>query len=226
MTLGTIMLVASTGWDIVTHPAIMAILLTIGLAGIFVELLAPGHIIPGAIGIGAFILYFYGQFATGMTELSAPIIFLVGLILLVIEIVVPGGIFGTLGAVALFYSVVAAAKSVAIGLIALAIGIVASILFIWILYKFFGFRTTWRKIILTSKQNNDEGYTSSKNRKHLIGKKGVAISALRPAGWAMIDGQKEDVVSEGELIPKDAAIVVSNVEGTRVVVKKIDVEIE
>jgi membrane-bound serine protease (ClpP class) len=226
MTLGTIMLAVSTGWDIVTHPAIMAILLTIGLAGIFVELLAPGHIIPGAIGIGAFILYFYGQFATGAGELSAPIIFLVGLILLVIEIFIPGGIFGTLGTVALFYSVVAAAESVVVGISALAIGIVAAVLFIWILYKFFGFRTTWRKIILTDKQNNEAGYTSSKNRKHLLGKRGVAISALRPAGWAMIDGQKEDVVSEGEMIPKDAEVVVTDVEGTRVVVKKVDEEIE
>lgn len=222
MTFGTIMLAASTGWDIVTHPAIMAILLTIGLAGIFVELLAPGHIIPGAIGVGAFILYFYGQFTAGIAELSAPIIFLFGLIFLIIEIIVPGGIFGTIGTIALFYSVVVAAKSVTIGLSALAIGIVAAVLFIWILYKFFGFRTTWSRIILTSKQANEEGYTSSKNRKHLIGKKGTALSALRPAGWAMIEGHKEDVVSEGELIPKDATIIVTNVEGTRVVVKKVD----
>ncbi|MCH5583860.1 nodulation efficiency protein NfeD [Shimazuella sp. AN120528] len=226
MTLGTTMLVASTSWDIVTHPAIMAILLTIGLAGIFVELLAPGHIIPGAIGIGAFVLYFYGQFAAGIAEWSAPVIFIVGLILLIIEMFVPGGIFGTLGTVALFYSVVAAAKSLAVGLSALAIGVVATVLLIWILYKFFGFRTTWRKIILSSQQNNEEGYTSSKNRKHLIGKKGTALSALRPAGWAMIDGRKEDVVSEGDLIPKDATIIVTNVEGTRVVVKKVDEEIE
>jgi membrane-bound serine protease (ClpP class) len=144
------------------------------------------------------------------------------LILLIIEIVVPGGIFGTLGVIALFYSVVAAAKSVAIGVSALAVGIIATVIFIWILYKFFGFRTTWSKIILTNKQNNEEGYISSKNRKHLIGRKGVALSALRPAGWAQIDGQKEDVVSEGELIQKGANIIVTNVEGTRVVVKKVD----
>ncbi|WP_051271036.1 NfeD family protein [Shimazuella kribbensis] len=225
MALGTIV-AESNNWEILTNPIIIAILLTVGLAGIFVELLAPGHIIPGAIGVGAFILYFYGQITSGIAEMSAPIIFLIGLVLLIVEVVVPGGIFGTLGAIALFYSVVAAAKSVAVGVSALAIGIIAAILFIWILYKFFGFRTTWNKLILTDKQNNEEGYTSSKNKKHLIGRKGVALSALRPAGWAQIDGQKEDVVSEGELIPKDANIIVTNVEGTRVVVKKVDEEIE
>jgi membrane-bound serine protease (ClpP class) len=221
MALGTTLLAASS-WDIISHPVIMAILLTIGLVGIFVELLAPGHIIPGAIGVGAFVLYFYGQIATGVTEMSAPIIFIIGLVLLIIEIVVPGGIFGTLGAVALFYSVVAAAKSVALGLTALAIGIIATVLILWILYKFFGFRTTWSRIILTSKQNNEEGYTSSKNKKHLIGKTGVATSALRPSGWAEIDGQKQDVVTDGELIQKGSKIIVTNVEGTRVVVKKED----
>jgi membrane-bound serine protease (ClpP class) len=221
MALGTIV-AESNNWEILTNPIIISILLTIGLVGIFVELLAPGHIIPGVIGIGAFILYFYGQITLGIAEMSAPIIFLIGLVLLIIEIVVPGGIFGTLGAIALFYSVVAAAKSVAIGVSALAVGIIATVLFIWILYKFFGFRTTWSKIILTNKQNNEEGYISSKNRKHLIGRKGIALSALRPAGWAQIDGQKEDVVSEGELIQKGADIIVINVEGTRVVVKKVD----
>lgn len=225
MALAATLLVAKS-WNIVTNPVIMTILLTIGLIGLFVELLAPGHIIPGIIGVSAFVLYFFGQVETGVSTLDAPLIFLVGLILLVIELFVPGGVFGTLGTIALFYSIVAAAKSILIGLTALAIGIVATVLLLWILYRFFGFRTTWRRIILTSKQENDEGYTSSKNRKHLIGQKGIALTPLRPAGWAEINGQKEDVVSEGDLITKGSNIIVTNVEGTRVVVKKDDVPVE
>lgn len=212
----------SKTWDFVSNPIVMTILLTIGLLGLFIELLAPGHILPGVIGVGAFVLYFFGQMETGVANLDAPVIFLVGLILLIIELFVPGGIFGTLGTMALFYSVVAAAKSVLIGLTALAIGIVATVVFLFILYKFFGFRSKWKRIILTSKQKNEEGYTTSKNRKYLIGKTGITMSQLRPSGWAKIDGQKEDVVSEGDLIPKGTNIIVTNVEGTRVVVKKVD----
>ncbi len=216
----TLAAAASNSWDLVTHPVIMTILLTIGLVGLFIELLAPGHIIPGLIGLAAFVLYFFGMVETGVSNIHAPLIFLVGIILLVIELFVPGGIFGTLGTIALFYSVVAAAQSTLIGLTALSIGIIATVLFLWILYRFFGFRTTWRRVILTNKQNNEEGYTSSKNRKHLIGKKGIALTQLRPSGWAEIDGNKEDVVTEGELIPKNTRIVVTKVEGTRVVVKE------
>jgi membrane-bound ClpP family serine protease len=223
MSLATTLLV-SQGWDFVTHPAVMTILLTIGFVGIFVELLAPGHIFPGIIGIGAFVLYFFGQNETGVSSLDAPLIFIVGLVLLIIELFVPGGIFGILGTIALFYSVVAAAENVETGLMALAIGIVAAILFLWILYRFFGFRTSWNRIILTNKQENNEGYTTSKDRRHLIGKTGVAITTLRPAGWAKIEGQREDVVSEGDLIPDGATIIVTNVEGTRVVVKKSDID--
>ena len=37
----------------------------------------------------------------------------------------------------------------------------------------------------------------------LLGKEGVAVSFLRPAGKAMFGGQLADVVTEGDLIPKD-----------------------
>jgi membrane-bound serine protease (ClpP class) len=213
---------ATGGWEIATNPVVMAILLTIGLAGIFIELLAPGQILPGAVGIIAFVLYFYGHMEATEIGISVPVIFIIGLVLLIVEVVVPGGIFGTLGTIALFYSVIAAAESVTAGITALAIGILVTILLLWVLYRFFGFRSKWSKIILVDKQDNADGYTSSKDRKYLIGKTGVALSPLRPSGWAKIDGNKEDVVSDGELIEQGSTIMVINVEGTRVVVKKVD----
>jgi membrane-bound serine protease (ClpP class) len=215
------MLVAN-GWEMVSDPIIMIILLSIGLSGIFIEFLAPGLIIPGLIGILSFVLYFYGHVETGSAGASALVIFLVGLAMLVIEVFVPGAIFGTLGTFALFYAVVVAAGSVINGIIALTIGVIVTVIFLWVLYKFFGFRSKWSKIILQDKQNNEAGYTSSKDRKHLIGKTGVALSPLRPSGWANIDGNREDVVTDGEMIAKGANITVTNVEGTRVVVKKVN----
>ncbi|MBN1130487.1 MAG: hypothetical protein JXA71_15955 [Chitinispirillaceae bacterium] len=51
-------------------------------------------------------------------------------------------------------------------------------------------------------------------------KEGVTVSVLRPAGSAMIDGKKYDVVSKGDFIDKGTSIVVVAVEGNRIVVKK------
>jgi membrane-bound ClpP family serine protease len=51
-------------------------------------------------------------------------------------------------------------------------------------------------------------------------REGVTVSVLRPAGSAMIDGKKYDVVSKGDFINKGTSIVVVAVEGNRIVVKK------
>jgi membrane-bound ClpP family serine protease len=56
--------------------------------------------------------------------------------------------------------------------------------------------------------------------KSLVGREGVAVSILRPAGKAMFGDQLADVVTEGDLIPKDERVRVVRVEGSRVVVTK------
>ena len=67
-----------------------------------------------------------------------------------------------------------------------------------------------------------EGYTSQPEElAGYKGKTGKAITDLRPAGTAMIDDQRVDVVSRGEYIDKGASIRVLAVDGNRVVVKKL-----
>ncbi|MDM8524684.1 NfeD family protein [Desulfococcaceae bacterium HSG8] len=53
----------------------------------------------------------------------------------------------------------------------------------------------------------------------LIGKPGKTLTDLRPAGKAVIDGVRLDVVSAGDYIGKDNSIMVSAVSGNRIVVK-------
>jgi len=55
----------------------------------------------------------------------------------------------------------------------------------------------------------------------LIGKQGIVVNTLRPAGRAEIDGQSIDVVSTGEYIEKGEEVIVSEVDGNRIVVKLI-----
>jgi membrane-bound serine protease (ClpP class) len=56
----------------------------------------------------------------------------------------------------------------------------------------------------------------------LLGKTGVTQSELRPAGYAVIDGKRIDVVSEGGIVDAQTSIKVLQVEGTRVVVRRIE----
>ena len=58
----------------------------------------------------------------------------------------------------------------------------------------------------------------------LVGREGVALTALRPAGMVLIDGQKIDVVTQGDFIEKDASVRVIDNSGNRVVVKAVGSE--
>jgi membrane-bound serine protease (ClpP class) len=54
----------------------------------------------------------------------------------------------------------------------------------------------------------------------LVGRHGVAETALRPAGKASIGGRRVDVVTDGGFIDAGERVVVAEVNGPRVVVRK------
>jgi membrane-bound serine protease (ClpP class) len=53
-----------------------------------------------------------------------------------------------------------------------------------------------------------------------LGKSGRAVSPLRTAGIAEIEGERVDVVSDGEFIEPGAPIVVTRIDGNRIVVRR------
>ena len=53
-----------------------------------------------------------------------------------------------------------------------------------------------------------------------LNKEGVAKTQLRPSGTAIIDGERVDVVTEGNLIEPGTNLKVVAVEGMRVVVRE------
>ncbi|MBN1307719.1 MAG: hypothetical protein JXA18_07375 [Chitinispirillaceae bacterium] len=54
----------------------------------------------------------------------------------------------------------------------------------------------------------------------LVGASGSAATDLHPAGAALINGKRFDVVSRGDFIPKGSAVTVASVEGNRIVVEQ------
>ena len=53
---------------------------------------------------------------------------------------------------------------------------------------------------------------------------GISQSDLRPSGWALVDGQRIFVVSEGDFIEKGSKLKIHSVDGNRVVVRKLNSE--
>ena len=78
-----------------------------------------------------------------------------------------------------------------------------------------------RSLVLQTGLGSLAGYESTPEAdRKWVGKRGSAASPLRPAGIATLDGERVDVVSQGEYIEAGAPIVVVRVEGNRIVVRR------
>jgi membrane-bound serine protease (ClpP class) len=211
----------------VTNPIIIPILLLIGSLGLIIELYSPGFGLPGLAGISAILLFFYGHLVAGLAGYESIILFVLGIGLIILEFFIVGGIAGTIGIIAIFGSMFLASGNLmhmAISiLIAIGISIIASIL----LVKVFGKKMKFfKKIILNDSTSTESGYVSNKTRYDLIGKIGITITALRPAGTVVVDNERIDVVSEGVFIGKDTKVTIVKAEGSRIVVRQLsDIEL-
>ena len=76
----------------------------------------------------------------------------------------------------------------------------------------------WNPFVLWDRQQNSAGYTGGSDFSALLGKQGVALTKLRPAGTVLIEGKRYDVSSMGDFLPKDSKIVVTKVEGSKLFV--------
>src|SRR5690606_17865023 len=187
-----------------------------------VELYSPGFGIPGIMGISALLLFFYGHLVAGLAGMESIILFVVGIVLILLEFVLPGGIIGLIGLGAVLTSFFMAGSSVWLIGTSLLIALVATIVVSIILIKVFGKKLhAFKKIILFDSTNTESGYVSNKNREDLLGKQGIAFTTLRPSGTAIINGERLDVVTEGNYIAKDSKIEVVKTEGSRIVVRVV-----
>jgi membrane-bound serine protease (ClpP class) len=150
------------------------------------------------------------------------VIFLVvGILLITVEIFIPGGVLGGIGAMALAGAVVTGFFAFGLhgGSMATAGMVVLGgvVIFAWL--KFFPRTFAGKKLTLST----DMGTAKSApvEWQSFTGKAGVAKSDLRPAGVAEIDGQRVDVVAESGFIRTGAPIRVVTVEGFRVIVREV-----
>ncbi|NQX44568.1 nodulation protein NfeD [Paenibacillus tritici] len=204
-----------------TNPVIMVILLFVGIAGVFIELLVPGFGVPGIVGTLAFALYFFGNYVAGFAGAETLLLFILGLVMLVLELFVPSfGILGLLGSVSLVAGVVRAAYSFTHAMFSLGIAFSAAAVVIVIVAVAFKERGIWNRFILQDSLTKDQGYVPVQEKLRLIGASGISVTPLRPAGTAAIGGERIDVVTEGGFIDAHTAVSVVKVEGGRVVVKE------
>jgi membrane-bound serine protease (ClpP class) len=214
-----------------THPVVSSLLITIAMLGIIIEIRTPGFGVPGALGIASLALFFWGHWLVQLAGWEELLLAAAGVILLALELlVVPGfGVAGVLGVVAILASLVlslvgpgdtATVVLMAAGRVvfALLLALLASL----VLLRFLPRLPFGRRLILERGLAAAQGYASApESDAQWLGRRGRASSQLRPAGIAEIDGQRVDVVSDGELIDAGQLVEVTRVDGNRIVVRRV-----
>ena len=159
---------------------------------------------------------------------NLPIIIcaVIGILLLVVELFMPGfGLPGIAGLVMLLASVIftwiehGAYAGLGATIAVLALGGIAVTIS---LKSASSGKLSRSPLILKDSLTAEEGYQTSEDLSKYLGRTGETETVLRPAGIAVIDGERVNVVSRGEFIGKGDMVVVEKVEGVRVMVRKVD----
>ena len=158
-------------------------------------------------------------------NLAIIICAIVGIGLLIVEMFMPGlGIPGISGAVLLVASVYftwtrhGMLAGLGLAAIELAVGGTAVALSLRSASKG---RLSKSPLVLKGGQTQSNGFIATEDLTSFLGKTGLTITVLRPAGIADFDGERMNVVSAGDFIPKGAKVVIKEVEGARVLVEKV-----
>lgn len=153
-------------------------------------------------------------------SLLVPVgLFVLGLVLVVTEVLVPSmGLLSLLAAASLIGALVTAfGISTATGVnfvVACALLVPAAIVSAMKLFP----RTPIGRRMVVGGLSFDPAPATDARDLELVGRAGVVLSPLRPAGTARIDGRRVDVVSRGELVEAGTPVRVVEVRGNRVVV--------
>lgn len=161
-----------------------------------------------------------------MENLPIIICALVGVILLVVEMFMPGfGLPGVSGIIFLLASIVLTWREhgAYAGLGATLVVLSLAGIMISFALKSASSGRIWRSnLILKDSTQKADALPDNVELAGYLGKVGTTQTVLRPAGMVSLDGVRVNVVSRGEFIAEGQQVRVVEVEGSRVVVRRVE----
>ncbi len=231
----------------INSPAVMAVLVMLALLGVYIEFSTPGVGLPGLVALICFAVIIGSKYLVGLANWVEVALFIVGVILLAIEIfVLPGfGIAGTLGIVCILvglfgmliknppnrlpwpYSALDWQLFVS-GFLGLSLGVAGFVVLAWLLAKHlpkFQFLSGLMLVPTVATQGGETRVSmttppESKIAALNVGDTGEVTSALRPTGKARFGDAIVDVVATAEFLDKGTKVQIAELHGNRVVVKR------
>lgn len=154
-------------------------------------------------------------------NLFIPVILqLAGIGIIIAEIIIPSGGILSILAVGIFaYSLYIVFTNISLfaGMVFLTVDLITIPVLIILGLKFIA----RSPVTLRETLSRELGVTSqSEDMDHFLGLEGIALTDLRPAGMALLDDRRTDVVTRGEYLDKGTPVVVIKITGNQIVVKK------
>lgn len=209
--------------EFVGMPALQILLVAIIFLSLLVEIKTGSMGLGAMLGLVAAGIFFGGQYVKGLVSFYHIAIFLGGILCIIIEMLTPAtGIFAGLGVAAMLYSIILALGGDVGALYLLLLSAVLALVIFAVIVKKLPASRLWKKVVLSDMPSSGQGFVTSADKSGLLGKDGVVLTELRPAGTALIEDKPVDVVSEGAFIAKETRIRVIAVNGSRVLVRKAD----
>ena len=232
----------------INSPAVIGVLVLLAMLGAYIELNTPGLGLPGLVAVICVVVIIGSKYLVGMANWLEVAIFVVGIILLLVEIfVIPGfGIAGITGIACIiaggFGMLVRNAPDempwpksefdwmlFTQGLISLLFGIVGFVICASLFAKYFPKMKLLSGLILSPSAGSSDikmGVVATtglegENPQVEVGMIGVVISPLRPIGSAKFGEVVVDVVARAEFLDKGAKVEIIEIHGNRVVVGKV-----
>jgi membrane-bound serine protease (ClpP class) len=227
---------------ILNTPWVSWLLLFVGLFMLILELKLPGVGLPAIISALCFLLFFWGHSRAGTADTLEILLFLTGVVCLVLELFVfPGfGVFGLTGVLLVLVSIIMASHTFiwptqeyeyrqlggtlfAITATLFGVGFGA-----FMLGKFLPSVPLFRRLVLVPEPLTPDDPTAKPaldpteaTYYYLLGEQGRTTTVLRPTGKARFGDQLVDVTADGFFIEAHVPVEVTDVQGTRVIVKKV-----
>jgi membrane-bound serine protease (ClpP class) len=213
------------------------LLLMIGLIGLYIEFKTPGFGFFGIAGVTAFVIFFLGRYIAGFSGMEWLGIFILGLILIGLEIFVfPGTLIsGLTGAVLILVSIVMAMVDMYPGMPPLptlpqlrlpmqnlAIALFGAMLMAALLSRYLPKSRLFHAMTSQAASGVETVRRQEETFAARSGRVGVTISTLRPGGKAQFGEEIVDVVSQGDLIEKGRQVRIIGHRGTDALVEAAD----
>ncbi|WP_276907299.1 NfeD family protein [Peptoniphilus duerdenii] len=207
--------------NLISNRYVSTAILTIALVAMIIEVFSPGFGFFGTLSILLFIVFFVGNIIITESSVYVALLFMVGIALILIEAVIPGfGICGIMGIILSVAGVILAMGSFERGLVPTASAMIVGIFATNIMIKR-GMKSEFlEKISLNDSLTSTKGYLSVDRPDVSVGDVGYTLTPLKPTGFIFIEGAKLEAISEDGMIEHGEKIVVSKVDGSKVLVRR------